>query len=277
MSDFEIDSSDIFSEGSVRLYRQPTDRPFTPENIMNIETDITSLPRFHTAMTTVFKKESQLAAQTPFAWNPEFGYVTARPEFCGTGLEISALFRLEAINLIGELDPVRNALAGLRMSAWGFSNDGLRNAAHLFRVTNLHHLGIDERDLASRVGRVFTDLVQQETNARIRLVEELPRLFEDAIARSLAVLRSCRLLSEWELLDIVSPLRLAANLGFLDGLSRNEAKTLMDKRLSLIPSAGSTSDEEQQERDRQDAILADKVNKRFKCVRLNAFAKEWLT
>ena len=51
----------------------------------------------------------------------------------------------------------------------------------------------------------------------------------------------------------------------------------MDKRLSLIPSAGSTSYEEQQERDRQDAILADKVNKRFKGVRLNAFAKEWLT
>ena len=277
MSDFEIDSADIISEGFVRLYRQPTDRPFTPENIMNIETDITSLPRFHTAVTTVFKQESQLAARTPFAWNPEFGYVTARPEFCGTGLEISALFHLEAINLIGDLDPVLNALAGLRMSAWGFCNDGLRNAAHLFRVTNLHHLGIDERDLASRVGRVFTDLVQQETNARIRLVEELPRLFEDAIARALAVLRSCRLLSEWELLDIVSPLRLAANLGFLDGLSRNEAKALMEKRLSLIPSAGSTSYEEQQERDRQDAILADKVNKRFKGVRLNAFAKEWLT
>ena len=277
MSDLEIDSADIFSEGSVRLYRQPTDRPFTPENIMNIETDITSLPRFHTAVTNVFKQESQLAAQTPFAWNPEFGYVTARPDFCGTGLEISALFHLEAINLIGDLDPVLNALNGLRMSAWGFCNDGLRNAAHLFRVTNLHHLGIDERDLASRVGRVFTDLVQQETNARIRLVEELPRLFEDAIARALAVLRSCRLLSEWELLDIVSPLRLAANLGFLDGLSRNEAKALMDKRLSLIPSHGSTSYEEQQERDRQDAILADKVNKRFKGVRLNAFAKEWLT
>ena len=277
MSDFEIDRADIFSDGYVRLYRQPTDRPFTPENIMNIETDITSLPRFHTAVTTVFKQESQLAAQTPFAWNPEFGYVTARPEFCGTGLEISALFHLEAINLIGDLEPVLNALAGLRMSAWGYCNDGLRNAAHLFRVTNLHHLGIDERDLASRVGRVFTDLVQQETNARIRLVEELPRLFEDAIARSLAVLRSCRLLSEWELLDIVSPLRLAANLGFLDGLSRNEAKALMDKRLSLIPSTGSTSYEEQQERDRQDAILADKVNKRFKGVRLNAFAKEWLT
>ena len=269
MRDFEIDSADIFSDGYVRLYRQPTDRPFTPENILNIETDITSLPRFHTAVTTVFKQESQLAAQTPFAWNPEFGYVTARPEFCGTGLEM--------INLIGDLEPVLNALTGLRLSAWGFSNDGLRNAAHLFRVTNLHHLGIDERDLASRVGRVFTDLVQQETNARIRLVEELPRVFEDAIARSLAVLRSCRLLSQWELLDIVSPLRLAANLGFLDGLSRNEAKTLMDKRLSLIPSAGSTSYEEQQERDRQDAILADKVNKRFKGVRLNAFAKEWLT
>ena len=36
MSNFEIDSADIFSEGYVRLYRQPNDRPFTPEgNIVN--------------------------------------------------------------------------------------------------------------------------------------------------------------------------------------------------------------------------------------------------
>ena len=277
MSDFEIDSTDIFSEGYVRLYRQPIDRPFKPENVLNIETDIPAVSRLHESVTSVFKQESKLAARSPFVWNPEFGYVTARPEFCGTGLEISALFHLEALHLIGDLEPVLNALAGLRMSAWGYCNDGLHNAAHLFRVTNIHYLGIDERDLTARVGRVFMDLVQQESNARIRLVEELPRLFEDAIARALAVLRSCRLLSEWELLDIISPLRLAANLGFLDRLSRNEAKALMDNRLNLIPSCGSTSYEEQREKDRMDAILADKANKRFKGVRLNALAKEWLT
>ena len=276
MSDFEIDSADIFSDGYVRIYRQPTDKPFTPQNMINVERAVPSIPRLHAAVSAALQEEAKLAAKAPFAWNPEFGYVTARPELCGTGLEISACFHLEGLHLIGDLEPVLNALAGLRMAACGYNCDGMRNAAHLFRVTNLHHLGLDERDLTARVGRVFTDLVQQESNARIRLVEELPRLFEDAIARALAVLRSCRMLSEWELLDIVSPLRLAANLDFLDRFSRSEAKTLMTARLERLPSTTPNTYADQKERDRQDAILADKVNKRFKNVRLSSLAKEWL-
>ena len=272
-----IDSSDILSDGYVRLYRQRTDLPFTPDNILNIEATFASLPKLHTAFSSVMAEETASAAQHPFAWNPEFGYVTARPEFCGTGLEISALFHLEGLNLIGDLDPTLNALVGLRMDVHGCCGGGMKDAAHLFRLTNLRHLGIDERDLMARVGRVFGDLVQQETNARIRLVDEVPRVFEDAISRSLAILRSCRLLSEWELLDIISPLRLAAELGFLDHFSREEAQALTRSRLDMVEQPLPDTYEEQRERDRRDAALADKVNNRFKSVRLNARGKDYLS
>ena len=272
-----IDPSDILSDGYVRLYRQRTDLPFTPDNILNIEATFTSLPKLHAAFASVMDEESAAAVQHPFAWNPEFGYVTARPEFCGTGLEISALFHLEGLNLIGDLSPALNALAGLRMDVRGCCGGGMKDAAHLFRLTNLRHLGIDERDLMARVGRVFNDLVQQETNARIRLIDEVPRVFEDAIARSLAILRSCRLLSEWELLDIVSPLRLAAELDFLDHFSREEAQTLTRSRLDMVEPPLPDTYDEQRERDRRDAALADKVNKRFKNVRLNARGKDYLS
>lgn len=272
-----IEQSDILSDGYVRLYRQRTDIPFTPENILNIEADFSELSRLHAAFSSVMAEEAEAAAQHPFAWNPEFGYVTARPDFCGTGLEISALFHLEGLNLIGDLDPALNALTGLRMDACGCCGGGMKDAAHLFRITNLRHLGIDERDLTARVGRVFSDLVQQETNARIRLIDEVPRVFEDAIARSLAILRSCRLLSEWELLDIISPLRLAAELGFLDHFSREEALTFTRSRINMAEQPLPDTYEEQRERDRRDATLADKVNKRFKNVRLNARGKDYLS
>ena len=272
-----IEESDIISDGYVRLYRQRTDLPFTPDNILNIETGFPSLSRLHAAFSTTMKEESEIAAQHPFAWNPEFGYVTARPSFCGTGLEISALFHLEGLHLIGDLEPALNALSGLRMATHGCCGGGMRDAAHIFRIANSSHLGLDERDLVARVGRVFSDLTQQETNARIRLIDEVPRVFEDAISRSLAILRSCRLLSEWELLDIVSPLRIAAELGFLDHFSREEALSLTRSRIILTESPPPNTYEEQRERDRRDAALADKVNKRFKNVRLNARGKEYLS
>ena len=272
-----IEASDILSDGYVRMYRQRTDIPFIPDNIINIETEFHSLPRLHAAFTGTAKKESELSAEMPFAWNPEFGYVTSRPEFCGTGLEISALLHLEGLHLIGDLDPVLNALYGLRMRCAGCDGDGLRNAAHLFRITNASMLGIEERDIVSRTGRILSDLVQQETNARIRLVEEMPRVFEDAISRSIAILKSCRLLSELEFLDIISPLRIAAELEFLDNFTREEALALTRSRINLPQSPAPTSFEEQKEKDRRDAVLADKVNRRFKSVRLNARGKDWLS
>lgn len=272
-----IEASDIISDGYVRLYRQRTDIPFIPENILNIEQNFNSIPQIHSAFSDVAKNESELAATMPFAWNPEFGYVTSRPEFCGTGLEISALFHLEGLHLIGDLDPVLNALFGLRMICGGFDGEGLRNAAHLIRVTNAGMIGTDERDIVSRTTRVYSDLVLQESNARIRLVEEMPRVFEDAICRSIAILRSCRLLSEWELLDIISPLRIAAELEFLDNFTREEALALTRPRMNLPQTPYPGTAEEQREKDRRDAALADKVNRRFKSVRLNARGKDWLT
>ena len=47
-----IEASDILSDGYVRMYRQRTDIPFIPDNILNIETTFQSLPRLHAAFTS---------------------------------------------------------------------------------------------------------------------------------------------------------------------------------------------------------------------------------
>lgn len=272
-----IEPSDIISNGRVRICRQRLDLPFTPESIVNIESGFSSLNRLRSAFANASKKEEELSSVYRFAWNPEFGYVTARPDCCGTGLEISALLHLEGLHLIGDLDPTLNALTALRMDVRGCCGDGLKNAAHLFRISNASRIGIDERSIVTRVGKVLSALVEQESNARIRLIEEMPRVFEDSIERSLAILRSCRLLSDWELLDIVSPLRIAAELEFLENFSREEALAITCSRLDLPQPPYPATYEEQQEKDRKDAALADRVNKRFRKVRLNARAKDWLS
>ena len=274
-----IRESDIMSDGAVRLYRQREDLPFTAENLVTIKAPFASLARMPMAFASAFKKEAEAASVHSYAWNPEFGYVTARPDICGTGLEISALFHLEGLHLIGDLNPVLNAFTALRLEAKGCSGGGMRDAAHLFRLKNIYQLGLDEQDLLTRVSRVFADLVSQESNARIRLVTEFPRVFEDAIERSLAILRACRLISEWELLDIVSPLRIAAELSFLDHFTRDEALSITRERISLPdPFAYAPGTyEEQKERDAHDALLADKVNKRFRNVKLSARGKDYLS
>lgn len=272
-----IETSDIISDGFVRIYRQRTDLPFLQEKITAEEAQFNGPEDIGNAYSAADDKIRKLSSVYRFAWNPEFGYITADPAICGTGIEISAMFHLEGLHLIGDLQPSLNALNALRLRATGREGEGMRDAAHLFRISNREMLGISEHDLLDRVSRAFCDLVKQEANARIRLVEENPRVFEDSILRSLAVLRSCRLISEWELLDIISPLRLAAEFGFLDRFTREDALSITRARLEMPDTPVPGSFEEQREKDRKDGELADKVNKRFKNVRLNARAKEWLS
>ena len=169
---------------------------------------------------------------------------------------------LEALHLIGELDAVKRAVRALKMELVGVSADGIHEAGHVY---TLRYAGSSEQ-----VKRVVEDLLREERNARVRLFEELPRVFGDSLCRALAVMKNCRLLSPGEYFDLLSPLRLAAKEEMLDGITSDEIeKALLETDLT------SAEDKlEQAERDRVDAERADEANKRFEDVILNERAEE---
>jgi len=170
-------------------------------------------------------------------------------------------FHLEGLHLIGELDAVKRALHALKMDLVGVTADGVRETGHVYR---LMYAGP-----AERAKRVAEDLLREERNARIRLFEELPRIFGDALCRALAVLKNCRLLSPGELFDLLSPLRLAAKERMLEGLGFSEVERMM----TAVDLTGGEDKLEQAERDRVDAERADEMNRRFEDVVLNEKAE----
>ena len=255
--------ADIIAGGSICLYRNDQDRPFGDED-QHMLTETWALPSdIPDAYTRLEAAEHRLATDHAFAWHPEFGYLSPFPEHCGTGLHVWAEFHLEGLHLIGDLSPVRAGLEAVRMTIQGIDADGLHSVGHVFRVWNNATLGLPERKLVRRVMRVFEDLMQQELYARQILVEDSPRIFEDSVMRALAILKSARLLSPWELFDLLSPIRLAANLGRLAGISRDEVFSLMaaQAKKPALPPPETIADERR--RDNRDAALADRINKRF--------------
>ena len=255
--------ADIIAGGSICLYRNDQDRPFGDED-QHMLTETWALPSdIPDAYTRLEAAEHRLATDHAFAWHPEFGYLSPFPEHCGTGLHVWAEFHLEGLHLIGDLSPVRAGLEAVRMTIQGIDADGLHSVGHVFRVWNNATLGLPERKLVRRVMRVFEDLMQQELYARQILVEDSPRIFEDSVMRALAILKSARLLSPWELFDLLSPIRLAANLGRLAGISRDEVFSLMaaQAKKPALPLPETIADERR--RDNRDAALADRINKRF--------------
>ncbi len=175
---------------------------------------------------------------------------------------IGGRFHLEGLHLIGELDAVKRAIHALRMELVGVTADGVRDAGHVY---TLRYAGSSEQ-----VKRVVEDLLREERNARVRLFEELPRVFGDSLCRALAIMKNCRLLSPGEYFDLLSPLRLAAKEEMLDGITSEE----IEKMLLEADLTSSEDKLEQADRDKVDAERADEMNKRFEDVVLNERAEE---
>jgi len=169
---------------------------------------------------------------------------------------------LEGLHLIGELDPVKRAIHALKMDLLGVCADGVNESGHVY---TLRYTGSSEQ-----AKRVMEDLLREERNARVRLFEELPRVFGDSLCRALAIMKNCRLLSPGELFDLLSPLRLAAKEKMLDGITADE----IEKMLLEIDLSNSEDKLEQPERDKVDAERADEMNRRFEDVVLNERAEE---
>lgn len=256
-------ASDVVTGGSMCLYRNDQGRRFDSDD-QHVITELWELPSdIPDAYTRLEAAERRLAAEHVFAWHPEFGYLSPFPDHCGTGLHVWAEFHLEGLSLIGDLQPVRAGIEAMRMTFHGVDADGIHNAGHIFRIWNNATLGLPERKLVRRVMRTFEDLVTQELYARQMLIDDMPRVFEDSVMRALAILRSARLLSPWELFDLLSPIRLAANMGYIAGITGSEVASLMATQAKKPDLPPPQTPDEERRRDNRDAALADRTNKRF--------------
>ena len=174
---------------------------------------------------------------------------------------VGAALHLEGLYLIGEFEAVRRAAHALNMELVGITADGVKDAGHVYR---LGYSGSQEQ-----AKRFVQDILAQERNARIRLREEMPRVFGDSLCRALAILKNCRLLSPGELFDLLSPIRLAAIEKMLDGITLRGVESLMAK----IDLSSNEDELDMNERDRIDAERADEMNARFEDVVLNEKAE----
>ena len=216
--------------------------------------------------------ETMLGRHLAYAWRPDIGYLTSSPTDVGTAMRAGAIMHLEGLHLIGELEPSMRGLGAMRMDGIALDAGGIRQVAHVFRVVNGITLGEDEPHLVARSARTVEALCEQELNARLRLVEELPRVLADSISRALAILKNARLLSATEVMDLLSPVRLGASLGFIAGITPEE----IDRIACGLP-IFAPEEKDADTRDRLDGERADEIGRRFARVAPNARYTDFLS
>jgi protein arginine kinase len=168
---------------------------------------------FKEAWTLADSIDDQLERRLDYAFDNEWGYLTACPSNLGTGLRASAMLHLPGLVLSEEIGRVIKGVNKLSLAVRGLYGEGTEALGHLFQISNQSTLGEDEATIIKRLEGVLARTVKAEKDAREKLIEDKPTMLADQIARAHAILSQSHILTSKEALHHLSMLRLVRDLG----------------------------------------------------------------
>ena len=142
----------------------------------------------NTPLSKAFAIDDAIEAYLNIAFDEKMGYLTACPTNLGTGLRASVLLHLPALVMTQQLSKIDNKLT----------------------------LGFKEQELIDNLNSTVTEIISHEREARKALLNYSPDKLANRVWRSFGILKYARFISENEMLDLVSKVRLGVDLDIID-------------------------------------------------------------
>ncbi|MGE4157877.1 MAG: protein arginine kinase [Planctomycetota bacterium] len=163
--------------------------------------------------------DSHIDSALPYAFHPQFGYLTSCPTNVGTGMRASVMLHLPGLALTSQLDKVFYAVSKISLAVRGLYGEGSQAASDLYQISNQVTLGKTEAEILANLKSVIPQIIAYERGARTKLLSDQRLKIEDRVFRAQGIMSSARQLTMEECLDHLSTLRLGVNLGLLKDLT----------------------------------------------------------
>lgn len=173
------------------------------------------------AFEVVDRVDTELESALPYAFDPKLGYLTACPTNLGTGMRASVMLHLPALVLTEQINPVIKAIGKIGLAVRGLYGEGTEALGNLFQISNQHTLGEAEPEIIAQIEKVIEGVVRSEVTARAKLKEDHQTMLRDQIGRAFAILRYAHILTSKEALNLLSMLRLGADLDLVGNCDRS--------------------------------------------------------
>lgn len=162
--------------------------------------------------------DAEISGHLEYAYDPDFGYLTACPTNVGTGMRASVLIHLPGLVLTREIDKVISHITRSGLVVRGFYGEGSDVLGNLFQLSNQTTLGVSEDETLRQINRVADEIIENEAGARQRLVNEAADMIEDKIWRAYGILKHARVLTSEEVMNLLSAVRLGHAMKIIDFL-----------------------------------------------------------
>jgi protein arginine kinase len=153
-----------------------------------------------------------------YAFSERLGYLTACPTNVGTGLRVSVMLHLPALEMTKQIEKVFHAVAKINLAVRGLYGEGTQAAGNFYQISNHITLGKSEAEINQEVRATIPQIVKNEHKARDILMAQSRRQLEDRVWRAYAMLRAARVISSGETMALLSQLRLGVNLGLIENV-----------------------------------------------------------
>lgn len=168
------------------------------------------------AFDTADKLDTLLDENLDFAFDEKLGYLTQCPTNLGTGMRASVMLHLPALKSSKAIGRIAGNLSKLGLTIRGAYGEGTEPEGAMYQLSNQVTLGISEKSAVENLKNIAEQLVTQELQAQKRMSSSLET--QDTLSRSLGILKTAKLISCKEALDLLSNVRFGINSGVIDGV-----------------------------------------------------------
>jgi protein arginine kinase len=179
------------------------------------------------ALASAQEVDRRLESRVPYAFDEDFGFLTACPTNVGTGLRVSAMLHLPGLVLGEQIEKVFQSASRVGLTVRGFHGEGTKAAGDVLQISNQHTLGRTEEEILGAVRTMAEKIVEYERGVRTHLVEKSRTRVEDKVMRSLGLLRYARRVSSDESLNLLSAVRFGISTKLFGDLKLGDLNELL--------------------------------------------------
>jgi protein arginine kinase len=161
------------------------------------------------------KVDDVIEESVTYAFDEEFGYLTACPTNAGTGLRASVMLHLPALTMTDNINRVISSAANIGIAVRGLYGEGTRAYGNLYQFSNQITMGLSEREILDKLKNVVNQIIEMEKKARTSLLTQSKDQIEDKLFRSYGTLKYARAISSSEAKSLLSDVMLGQNLGII--------------------------------------------------------------
>lgn len=211
----------FITEASSRILAQINHKEHLKLTILDPKNNLES------SLNELIELDNELGKSVRYCFSSKFGFLTANPLRCGTGLFVTCFLHVPALVHTKQLDDALNSLKHHNVAITGLYGQPEELTCDLIALHNPCSLGMAEEKIISTLEAHAKRLEIAEKAARKKLLEDNEEALKDKISRAYALLRHSYRLPTIEALDALSLEKLGADLGWITGVEQHTLNSLL--------------------------------------------------